>query len=321
MRVPAFAILAAIFLLSPGAKLVANIIEEGTGLIHGKNHLFSLTAPPGWVLDNESGVSQGVVAVFYPKETTWGNAKMTCYSRSAEISKEIRTPADVVQRTVRDFRAHGNPKYEARRVKSVRARAGAEGVIWHFQGDQWGNYEAGAYFPAKKRINSVIFTARSKADFEQGLPAFEALAKSYRLLSEAEDPTALLKHAVDAGVPLNEDPSRSLKSFEEVAKLAHDMGETEEGKAFEHSVIEVLGQTIVDASSTCLASVTSGSEVQLVLIFDASGRVMSTRHAEGDKVGECLTEKLRGQQGVRPPKAQWMMLFKFRMEDTPKPSA
>ena len=41
-----------------------------TGIIYGKNHVFSLTAPDGWVLDNTSGIKQGLYAVFYRETLT-----------------------------------------------------------------------------------------------------------------------------------------------------------------------------------------------------------------------------------------------------------
>lgn len=321
MRALTCVIALAACMVVPPRSVVASITEQGSGFVHGKNHLFTLTAPPGWVIDNESGLSQGVVAVFYPKGGVWGKTLVACYSRSSEITGDIRTPDDVAQRTIRDFHAHGSPGYQGRRVKVVRSKSGAQGVIWHFHGDAWGNYEAGAYFPAKKRINAVIFTARTKADFERGLPAFETLARSYDLLSEVDDPTPLLKRAVESGAPLREDPTRSLKSFEQVATLAHDMGETPEGKAFERATLARLGQVIANAAGVCLARAKTDSEARLVLIFDAGGRVMAARHAETDEAARCLAGKLRGKQAVRPPKPEWMMLFKFSAQDQTKPRA
>lgn len=294
----------------------ASITEGGAGLIHGKNHLFSLTAPPGWVLDNESGLAQGVVVVFYPKDQSWGSASMTCYTRSREIGPGLRTPEDVARATIKDFRAAGNPGYVGRKVKTIRATSGAVGEIWHYHGDQWGNYEAAAYFPGKKRINAIIYTSRSKADFESGLPAFEQLARSYDLLSEMEDPTPLLQRATEAGVGLTDDPSRSTTKFDDVAVLAHVMGDTPEGKKFETAVLEKLGQVIVNAAGQCFGRVKDGTDVQLVLIFDANGTIMTARFPEGDEGAACLAEKLRGKRGPRPPRAQWMMLFKFRVQDS-----
>ena len=47
-------------------SVLANITEGGTGMIFGSDHAFCFTAPAGWVLDNQSGVQQGLHMVFYP---------------------------------------------------------------------------------------------------------------------------------------------------------------------------------------------------------------------------------------------------------------
>jgi hypothetical protein len=42
---------------------LAEKTECGTGLAYGKDHAYFITAPHGWLLDTESGASQGVYAV------------------------------------------------------------------------------------------------------------------------------------------------------------------------------------------------------------------------------------------------------------------
>ena len=64
------------------------------GVIYGENHSFKLIAPSGWVLDNKSGVSQGIHAVFYKKGESWANAEtvMCQYSSIKNIkTKNFKT--------------------------------------------------------------------------------------------------------------------------------------------------------------------------------------------------------------------------------------
>ena len=300
------------------AGTAAGTMEEGgSGFIHGKNHLFSLTAPSGWVLDNESGLPDGAVAVFYPKGETWKSSPVKCFTRSREKSTKLRTAADLARLTIQHFHSSGFPEYSGTRAGDFHADSGAVGEEWFYRDEAAGLYEAAVYFPGKKRINGVIFTSRTKEDFDRGLPSFEALARSYHLLSEADDPIKALRSARDAGAPLSEDPGRSMTKFDDVALLAHDMGETPEGKAFEKAILEKLGQALVDAAGPCFAKVPNGSDVQLVLIFDGNGTVLTGRYPEGDEAAACLAEKMRGKRGVRPPRSQWMMLFKFNIRDRP----
>jgi len=61
-------ILALMILLPCSAE--ASISEGGSGMLFGTDHAFYFTAPSGWILDNQSGVQQGLHMVFYPAGQT-----------------------------------------------------------------------------------------------------------------------------------------------------------------------------------------------------------------------------------------------------------
>ncbi len=164
----------------------AAIVEEGVGIVYGSNHAFSFKAPKGWVLDNESGVSQGIHAVFYEKGGSWQKSKVVAYARAADRGT-VKTAADQVAKTIADFRKNGNDKYDGKKVKTVKTESGKEGEIYHFSGDKWGNFEAVAYFVEEKTINFVVFNSRDEKLFNDALPAFEELAKSYLFVGEKVD--------------------------------------------------------------------------------------------------------------------------------------
>lgn len=164
----------------------AAIIEEGVGIVYGSNHAFSFKAPKGWMLDNESGVSQGIHAVFYEKGGSWQKSKAVAYARAADRGT-VKTAADQVAKTIADFRKNGNDKYDGKKVKTVKTESGKDGEIYHFSGDKWGNFEAVAYFVEEKTINFVVFNSRDEKLFNDALPAFEELAKSYLFVGEKVD--------------------------------------------------------------------------------------------------------------------------------------
>ena len=178
------ALLAAAFALLPVVGAMADILEEGMGIIYGKDHAFSLQAPKGWMLDNESGVDQGVRAVFYPKGSNWADSKVVAYARSRPKTDQIATADDAAKAVIEDFHAHGSPKYDGKRIKTMKADSGREVVIYHFSGDQWGNSEAVAYFVEEKTVNFLVLTSRDAKVFADALPAFEALAKSYIFMGD-----------------------------------------------------------------------------------------------------------------------------------------
>jgi hypothetical protein len=61
------------------------------GIVYGPKAAFTIKAPEGWVLDNSSGVSQGLPCVLYPKGSTWQEAKTIVY---AKIARRARTERD-----------------------------------------------------------------------------------------------------------------------------------------------------------------------------------------------------------------------------------
>lgn len=172
------------------AASFGSIVEEGGGVIYGKGYAFLLQAPKGWMLDNESGVSQGSHAVFYPKGSSWKKSAVVAYANSRSRTKEIATADDAARFVVEDFQANGSPKYAAKRIKTIESETGATGVIYHFSGDQWGNSEAVVYFVEEKTINYIVLTSRDAKTFAASLDAFEELAKSYSGKLEVEESKA-----------------------------------------------------------------------------------------------------------------------------------
>ena len=55
-------------------------VSGNSGIVYGRNHAYSLTAPRDWVLDNKSGASQGLFAVFYPWGSSWQASDVVMYS-------------------------------------------------------------------------------------------------------------------------------------------------------------------------------------------------------------------------------------------------
>src|SRR5690242_8275052 len=94
-------ILAVIFTV---CTLRASIIEEGGGIVYGKDHVFSFKAPKGWVLDNENGVNQGLHAVFYPKDSSWKDSKVVAYTQSRPRKDKVLTAAEQAADTIKTFR-------------------------------------------------------------------------------------------------------------------------------------------------------------------------------------------------------------------------
>ena len=53
------------------------------GIVYGPKASFNISAPEGWVVDNESGKGQDLPCVLYPKGSSWSDAKTVMYAKVA----------------------------------------------------------------------------------------------------------------------------------------------------------------------------------------------------------------------------------------------
>lgn len=211
----------------------AEITEQGTGMLFGSNHAFSITAPKGWVLDNESGVKQGVYMIFYPVGYAWANSPVIVYGRSVTKDAKTRSAKDQVAFTVKMFHDNGSLDYKVTKETSITLPNGKKAPVYYYAGDQWGNYEAAAYFEEKNTINFLVFNSRNKADFEKYIPAFEQMVRSYMNSGNLE--------MIDE------------KGFKELVKQAKQVNETPAGKEYEEKVIKGAGEALATIMRNCAA--------------------------------------------------------------------
>jgi hypothetical protein len=158
--------------------------ELNQGLIYGEDHSFWLSAPKGWVLDNQAGVSQGLHAVFYPKGSTWATATTVMYANVAHKGKKgEETLQAVMDGDAARFRERA-PQLVVKRAKDLTTRDEKKAVVRYFSGDAWGSFEAVAYLDEKKVIVILVMTSKTRKGFEASLPVFAELVGSYAFMTE-----------------------------------------------------------------------------------------------------------------------------------------
>lgn len=209
----------------------ASIIERGRGILFGVDHAFAVTAKSGWVLDDQSGANQGLHMVFYPKGETWSESPVVIYGRAISTT-EAASVKSQVERTVNQFRRNGSPNHSSEAQAPLTLPSGNKAELYLFSGDQWGNYEAVAYFQETKTINFLVFNARTKENFDKYIGDFHKIISSYQNLYKSP--------ATNARAKLN-------RLKRESSSILAKPG----GKEYESKAVQAIGQTMASTMRDC----------------------------------------------------------------------
>lgn len=227
---------------------IANITEGGKGMLFGRDHAFNVTAAQGWVLDNESGRQQGLHMLFYPTGENFADSPVIVYGSSTPRGEEKRGVAELVQSIVNDFHANGSENQHAIKLEPVTLKNGMSVPLYHYQGDQWGNYEAAAYFVEENTINFLVYHARSEAVFKRYYDDFVAMIRSYHNAFKEIRPS-------------------SEEAFTQLRLLAKQDTASKAGQAYETAAIQSIGQAMADVAGGCAGFFAPDEEKNFQVIF------------------------------------------------------
>jgi len=180
MRYSLTSLLFGILLLCSAPAFAQGPQPGGTGLIYGTNHAFTLTAPKGWVLDNEAGASEGIYAVFYREGESWKDGTAVMYVNTS--GKADRSMEEWIDEDILDF----NTDYpdlvvkEGNDILFGKVRA----LVRYYSSKSYGQNEAVAYINAGKTGVIIVLTSRDKAAFDKALGDFEKLVRSYQFVTD-----------------------------------------------------------------------------------------------------------------------------------------
>jgi hypothetical protein len=147
--------------------------------IYLKDNAISLTAPDGWVVDEELGRPQ-VQAMFYPAEANAAEVEAIMYvntlSRSVEPNLEALIADDVAHEREQ------SPNLQVRPAEPIRLADGKSARVNQLTGDKWGNFESIAYIDTPADYVAIILTCKTEAAYKNAQGAFAEVVKSYRVL-------------------------------------------------------------------------------------------------------------------------------------------
>lgn len=169
-------------ILSGSLTLHSQTDSGRMGIVYGKNHAFAVGAPEGWTLDNKSGVSVGLHAVFYPLGENWSSAVtvMYCNTASKEV-KETETIEKLIEYDINVFK--NKSKADVTDSENLQTSDKKMAIVKNFYDSTNKNYETVAYIDEKDVVVLLVLSSRNKEEFERSLESFRKLVSSYYFIT------------------------------------------------------------------------------------------------------------------------------------------
>lgn len=143
-------------------------------IVYGPKAAFNISAPQGWVLDNESGVKQGQPCVLYPKGESWADARTVMYAKIA--STEFEDVNAFVAWAIKGMmQKHGKPK---EKIASGKTKDGHDYFINEYPATKnYSQWERVAYVQLPHAVAYIVLSSRDKASYEKDSGALETMLK------------------------------------------------------------------------------------------------------------------------------------------------
>jgi hypothetical protein len=160
-----------------GLFAVADFAQENFkgGIVYGPKAAFNISAPEGWVLDNESGAEQGLPCVLYPKGETWADARTVIYAKIA--STEYENAEKFVAVAIKEMKAkHGMPK---EKVATGKTKSGHNYFVNEYPATKtYSQWERVGYVQLPKAVAYIVLSSRDQKSYRQDSGALEKVLKS-----------------------------------------------------------------------------------------------------------------------------------------------
>jgi hypothetical protein len=149
------------------------------GIVYGPKAAFNISAPEGWVLDNESGADQGMPCVLYRKGSSWSNAKTVMYAKIA--STQFEDVNVFVAMAIKEMKkTHGAPK---EKIASGKTRDGHDYFINEYPATKsYSQWERVAYVQLPRAVAYIVLSSRDEASYRKDSGALQEALKTFMYL-------------------------------------------------------------------------------------------------------------------------------------------
>ena len=281
------------------------------GVVYGPKAAFKIDAPGGWVLDNNSGVKQGLPCVLYPKDSSWADAKTIMYAKIA--STEFEDVNEFVAWAIKGMKAkHGTPK---EKIAFGKTQDGRDYFINEYSATKtYSQWERVGYVQLPHAVAYIVLSSRDKASYSKDAPALEKVLKTLVYIEPKSD--QLSTSAVSAS-PMAATPSRFASLTDAVAE-ADRLRETEEGKLYDFDFNAILSNRLGDTVTQC-AKDSNPVIFDLVFVFAGDGHVAQVLQPPDLSVAACVASKLSDLRLRPPPQPDWPVEIHIELNTRVKP--
>src|SRR5436190_6836661 len=214
------------------------------GVVYGPKAAFKIDAPDGWVLDNNSGVKQGLPCVLYPKASSWADAKTIMYAKIA--STEFEGVNEFVATAIKGMeKVHGRPK---EKIASGKTADDRDYFINEYPATKtYSQWERVGYVQLPHAVAYIVLSSRNKTSYSKDAPALEKVLKTLAYLKPKSDQRST---SAASASPMAATSSRFVSLTDAVAE-ADRLRETEKGKLYDFEFNALLSNRLGDSVSQC----------------------------------------------------------------------
>jgi hypothetical protein len=154
------------------------------GIVYGLKAAFNISAPEGWVLDNESGADQGLPCVLYPKGSSWSDTSTIMYAKIA--STQYEDVDKFVATAIKEMKdRHGLPK---EKIESGKTRDGRSYFINEYPATKnYSQWERVAYVQLPRAVAYIVLSSREEASYRKDSGALREVLKTFVYLEPKSD--------------------------------------------------------------------------------------------------------------------------------------
>jgi len=148
-------------------------------VIEGDNHLFMISAPEGWVLDDTSGMGSRIRCVLYRKGEQWATAATVMYVNPLHgYGARARTVSALIAEDEKSFRQR-SPRGKVTEGGTIQTTGKKTAVVRYFSNDGGPAHEAVAYVPEAELVMLLVLSSKTPDGFQGALPAYREMVQSY----------------------------------------------------------------------------------------------------------------------------------------------